>query len=289
MNKILIIGAQNIDLYARSLFDMQLHDSNISNISMAFGGVACNIATNLSILGNDVNLLTVFGDDHFSESAKQNLTRLQINFSESLFVKDVGNSIYIGILDKSNDLFLGLNDMKIINHLDVTFFKEKSSYIREFDILVVDNNLNFEALQYLLTTFTNKMIIMDAVSAVKAKKLSQMLSCIDILKVNMLELKTLSGKEDINSSMTDLLNKGVGSILLTNSDKEIHYLDKDKQLTTNPIKIENIENATGAGDAFLSGFIHSLIRDMSPEECLKTAKQVAYNCLLSPDATIHKT
>lgn len=93
MQKILVIGAQNIDLFAHAKSDCVLHDSNHAKIHMAFGGVGCNIATNLSILGNQVDFLTVFGHDYFSQIAKQNLIDLNIHFEESLLVKDAGNRI----------------------------------------------------------------------------------------------------------------------------------------------------------------------------------------------------
>ncbi len=285
---ILVIGAQNIDLYAHSKSDFLLHDSNSSKIELAFGGVACNIATNLSILGDNVSLLTVFGDDYFSQLARQNLSKLNINFNRSLVVKNAGNSIYLGVMDKANDLFLGLNDMEIVQKLNIDFFEDKRNYIDDFDFLVIDNNLDEKALQYLLTTFEHKTIIMDAVSALKAPKLQSILCYIDLLKVNMLELDILSDKESIKLKLTELLDQGVGSVLLTNSDKEINYISKDKHIITNPIFIDKINNATGAGDAFLSGFIHKLIQEESVEDCLESAKNVAYECLQSPHSTNNK-
>jgi pseudouridine kinase len=287
MKKVLVIGAQNIDLYARSMADLKLHDSNRSTIEIAFGGVACNIATNLSILGNEISFLTAFGEDHFGSLALKNLEKLRIGFSESRMVESVPNSIYLGIMDKNNDLFIGLNDMELINHLDVAFFMERSKYIDGFDILIIDNNLNIDALEYLLIEFTNKIIIMDTVSAQKAKKLERFLPYIDVLKVNLLELKAISVKEKRNDMLDELINRGLGSIILTNSDKEIIYKSKLEEITINPVKVSDIVNATGAGDAFLSGFIHSYIRDESIEQCLEIAKQVAYRCLSSPIATIN--
>ena len=100
-------------------------------------------------------------------------------------------------MDKTNNLFLGLNDMEIIQKLDVPFLESKDYIIQEFDLLIIDNNLNKEALEYLLITYQNKIIIMDAVSAVKAQKLKHLLSNINLLKVNKLELEALTGQSDI--------------------------------------------------------------------------------------------
>lgn len=289
MQKILIIGAQNIDLFARSNSDYVLYDSNLSKIHLAFGGVGCNIASNLSILGNPVDFLTVFGDDYFGQLAKYNLDDLNINYKESRVVKNFRNSIYLGVMDKANDLYLGLNDMDIINNLDMAFFKDKAQYIESFDILVIDNNLSLESLQYLLKTFKHKKIIMDAVSAAKAFKLHELLSCLSLLKLNLMELDTLSNKTSTSEKLNELIKSGLYSVLLTNSDKDIIYKSAVNNIVTKPKTIEKIENASGAGDAFLAGFIHGLLQKKSTEDCLSIAKSMAYKCLKSPDSTIQKT
>lgn len=289
MQKILIIGAQNIDLFARSKSDLVLHDSNPSKIHLAFGGVGCNIASNLSILGNQVDFLSVFGDDYFGQMAKQNLSDLKINFKESLVIKDTGNSVYLGVMDKANDLYLGLNDMDILNNMDISFFKDKTTYIHSFDVLVIDNNLSLEALQYLLKVFKHKKIIMDAVSAVKSVKLKELLPYISLLKLNVLELDALSDKTSTSEKLNDLLMHGLSSVILTNSAQEIIFKSKNTDILTKPKTIENIENATGAGDAFLAGFIHGLLLEKSESECLNIGKETAYRCLQSPNSTIQKS
>jgi len=117
--KVLVIGAQNIDIFAQSSIEYVLKDSNPSKIHLSFGGVGRNMAENLKRLGNDVHFLTVFADDFFAKAAKQSLIDMNINILESIDVKDQTNSIYMGIMDKDNDLFLGLNDMDIINELNI--------------------------------------------------------------------------------------------------------------------------------------------------------------------------
>ncbi|MFK5882999.1 MAG: PfkB family carbohydrate kinase, partial [Candidatus Izemoplasma sp.] len=67
--KVLVIGAQNIDIFAKTDTEYTLKDSNISKIHLAYGGVGRNIAENLNRLGHQVHFMTVFGDDDFSKSA----------------------------------------------------------------------------------------------------------------------------------------------------------------------------------------------------------------------------
>ena len=139
--KVLVIGAQNIDIFAQSSIEYVLKDSNPSKIHLSFGGVGRNMAENLKRLGNDVHFLTVFADDFFAKAAKQSLIDMNINILESIDVKDQTNSIYMGIMDKDNDLFLGLNDMDIINELNIDVINSKIEYINTFDYLVIDSIL----------------------------------------------------------------------------------------------------------------------------------------------------
>ena len=82
--KVLVIGAQNIDIFAQSSIEYVLKDSNPSKIHLSFGGVGRNMAENLKRLGNDVHFLTVFADDFFAKAAKQSLIDMNINILESI-------------------------------------------------------------------------------------------------------------------------------------------------------------------------------------------------------------
>lgn len=285
MKKALIIGAQNIDIYATTNCKYTLHDSNLSKIHIAFGGVARNIAENIRRMDNPISFLTVFGDDYFSQSAKKSLEDLDIDISESLLVKNASNSVYLGVMDQDNDLFLGLNDMDILKELSKDFLSSKTEYINSFDILIIDNNLSLEAIEYLLKEYHHKTIVMDAVSTKKVIKITNLLKHIDLLKVNQLELNKLSKKEDLESQINDLLEKGVSSLLVTNQDKVIKLATKEGIISSVPLKIAKIINASGAGDAFLSGFVHGMIHQLSNQEKLLYAKKLAYITLLSHNST----
>lgn len=288
MQKILIIGAQNIDLFAHAKTDYVLHDSNPAKMHMTFGGVGCNIASNLAVLGKKVSFLSVFGGDYFSRLARQNLKNLDIAFEESLHIAEASNSVYLGLMDRANDLYLGINDMDIVEALDVAFFSEKEAYIAGFDVLVIDNNLSREALAYLLPKYAHKEIIMDAVSAKKALKLKGLLPSIHLLKLNVMELDALSDKANTSSKLDDLIAQGLQSVILTNSAEEIVYQSGGSRIISKPKPIAKIENATGAGDAFLAGFVYAKSEGLSVDACLEQAKETAYRCLASPNAIIQK-
>jgi len=285
MNKILIIGAQNTDIFSKSATRLVNGDSNPSKINISFGGVGRNIAVNLSRLGHEIHFITVFGDDVFSQSAQQNLKTLNLHTNQSLFIKNQNNSIFIGVMDQENNLHLGLADMEIVDHLNPDFFKTKKGFIESFDVLVIDNNLSAQSIEYLLHQYKNKNIIMDAVSAQKAPKLLPYLKHINVLKVNQLELNELSNKTSTEEQLNDLHNKGAQNILLTQEEQEAILSHKEKKISQKPDIVKDIINTSGAGDAFLSGFIHGMVNEYSDIENLKLANSAAKITMGSEDST----
>jgi pseudouridine kinase len=280
MTKVLVIGAQSIDIFASTKEEYRFHDSNSAKIQMAFGGVGRNIAENLCRLGHQVSFISVFGDDHFSHTAKNSLNDLGIYIAESLFLENQKSSVYLGVMDTKNDLLLGLSDMEIIDHLNPEFFKTKHAIIDSFEIILIDNNLSKESLEYLLITYSHKNIIMDAVSAGKAEKLVSYL-----LKLNQLELDALTSSKDKYAQINELHQLGSRALLITHQENKVVYSREGTHFELKPNKMERIVNATGAGDAFLSGFVHGILNGFNDQQKLESGQLVAKLTLESPHST----
>lgn len=69
---------------------------------------------------------------------------------------------------------------------------------------------------------------------------------------------------------------GVDLICLTLGSKGLKLSQRNKDLIEMPaVKIDKVLDATGAGDAFWSGFLYAYIKNMEVEECLKKALNLA--------------
>ncbi|MBT8376233.1 MAG: carbohydrate kinase [Bacteroidia bacterium] len=71
-------------------------------------------------------------------------------------------------------------------------------------------------------------------------------------------------------------NEGVDTICLTLGSEGVKLSQKDKEIIQLPaIKVETVMDATGAGDAFWSGFLFAYIKERPIKECLEVALQLA--------------
>ena len=114
MNKIYIIGGANIDIQGISVNDIKLYDSNIGKISYSFGGVARNIAENLSRLNHQVSFISVFAQDEFGKQLLSSCHELNIDTSMSIIDPKAVSSVYLAVLDNNCDMLVGIIDMDIL-------------------------------------------------------------------------------------------------------------------------------------------------------------------------------
>jgi len=261
MKKVLVIGGLNVDILAKTNDKIKYHDSNPGNLSYSFGGVAKNIADNLSKLEVDVTFLTAVGRDQFgNEFIKTSKT------SEfKLRYKEVSSTpTYLALLNHFHDLEVAVAAMDSLKELDVNYLTDNKDFINEFDIIVLDTNLDDSVLEYIFNTF-DKEIYVDGVSTFKVLKLKPHLEKINHLKVNYQEALALYDLENLKKD--EVLNfyksSEIKNIYITDGSNG-SYLVSNKKVVHYSKPTKNIVSTSGAGDAFFSGVIYANLNNLDP-------------------------
>ena len=278
-SKITVIGASNIDLIGCSKDKLIFKDSNTGTLETVFGGVGRNIAENLVRLGMGVEFLSVFGDDEFSKSLKRSCDELGIHHKNSLTLKDTSTSTYLAIMNRYNDLALGLSAMDIYDTLPDSFIKERLDIVRKNEYCVLETNFPKATLELVTRELPDTKFALEAVSAKKALRAKSILDRLYILKCNHLEAELLSGlkmdyESDYEKVVEHFLNIGVKKVFITLGKDGVAYGDGDEVFVARNNVVTPV-NTNGAGDAFMAGILYGEFKTMELYETVKFASACA--------------
>ena len=279
MRKITVIGASMVDIVGKSFESIIERDSNPGQLSISAGGVSRNIAGNLACLNQDVTLITALGDDSLSQVIVASCQELNINLDYAHFQEDGISTTYLAILDNDGDLALALSDTTLLDNLPLSHIQKNKIILEAGEVIIMDAALPDVIIEYILKEFANKRIYIDPVSVGKAVSIKDYLGNFYMLKCNVLEASYLSN-HDIKSerdyfNAAEYFHKlGVKTVVITRGPDGIFYSSDGKQGFYQHRAV-SVVNATGAGDAFLAGWVYSDLKQYPLDLKIKIASEVA--------------
>ena len=289
MGKVYVIGGANIDIIGFASYELIEADSNIGKVKYSFGGVGRNIAENLARLITPVSLVTIFTTDLFGEMLVKDCHFLNIDTKYSKFVAET-TSTYMALLNKEHDLKWALADMSILEYFNTEMFQTVFSKMNNKDILVVDTNLPEDLLAYVLEN-SPVPVYLDPISTTKVLKVKDHLSQIYMMKPNLLEAEALSkivvkSTQDYAQLLDCFLLKGVKEIIISLGENGV-LVGTNSEKSWFKHKFLEMENATGAGDSFLAGYLALTLQNKSIDEKVSFAIGCAVKTVQS-EATVSK-
>ena len=267
--KIVVIGESNIDIMVVPQTEPNKGGCTPSHITFHHGGVARNIAHNLCLLGHEVQLASVFGDDDFANSLMEECCSLGIDLSLSTQYEDAKSPIFLSFNDDIGNLVSAASDIEINSLMDLEWIQGKIDAINRADMVVADTLLTAEALAFLVNHCLVPLYI-DTVSPNRARLLSEALTMswkksFHALKCNLAEAQALTGATEAEEAARQLIQKGVEEVFLTLGEDGVVYGTKRETLRFPAVTTEAI-NVTGSGDAFFAGVIHAEAMGLNGKE-----------------------
>ena len=223
---------------------------------MSLGGVGRNIAHNMALLGMDVRMVTVFGDDINAQKIAASCGELGIDISQSPIIPEGRTSTYLFITDEKGDMALAVSDMEIYKHLTPQMLAQRQTLLNASQAVVLDTNLPAESIQYLADHCTTPLFA-DPVSTAKAVKLKPVLGKLHTLKPNRIEAELLSGVKitddaSLRKAAETLLDTGLHRVFISLGSDGVFAADRSGQQVQLPPLPGAMVNTTGCGDAFMA-------------------------------------
>lgn len=272
------IGAANVDIHGRSKNAINLHDSNPGHMSTSAGGVTRNVSENFAKLGGKIKLITAVGDDVYADKICSECMSAGVDISHILKVDNHASSTYMSILDENGDMFVALSDMSVLHTMTVDFLHTKSNIIKGSRLITCDPGLPPDVMEEILNLYADTHpIFVDPVSQAYAHTIVEHIGKFHTAKPNLMETEILSGmkinnKNDLYKACDKILDKGLKRIFVSLGANGCLYMDRDGNKIERKLKpVENMVNATGAGDAFTAAVIYSYINDFSIDQTLDYA------------------
>ena len=272
---IVAIGGANVDRKFHIEGTVQLATSNPVNVTTSVGGVARNIAENLGRLGNEVKLMTVLGQDVDAEKIKKHSEQfMSFEMAETVLEQSTGS--YSAVLNRQGELVIAMADMGIYDKLLPTIISNHESRLVDVRCLIVDLNCPKETVESALELARTRKIpfAIVPVSSPKMCHMPEKLSGVKYFICNRDEAETylsrsLQTEQQFEQAVRDLLAMGIEYVVLTRGSEGIIAGSKAGIESLKTVPVDEVADVTGAGDAFVSAFLHAALQDESYIDALR--------------------
>ncbi|MHA1567103.1 MAG: carbohydrate kinase family protein [Alphaproteobacteria bacterium] len=265
------IGGAHWDHKALLAQPVEFGSSNPTDLCHSLGGVARNVAENLALLGCDVALFSVLGDDASGRELTAAMTLRGVDCAGLSCADGYTTANYTAVLDPDGSLVLALADMAIYETLDATWAQSIKPRLTDYAIWVLDANITAAGLKYLLQGPDRASIVLvDPVSVAKSARLVATLGGVEVLFPDSAEAAALSGvpasartpgysSTPALAAADRLCALGVGTVIVSHGAAGIVVSDGRDHAEWPAYPVDRVRDVTGAGDAFLAGYAYGLI------------------------------
>ncbi len=264
---VVVIGGMNMDIHGVPNSRLLLKDSNPGTVRTSPGGVARNIAENISRLGAACRLISAVGSDQHGRQLLEQGTAAGIDMQHVSQIDSEHTSTYLSIIDGSGDMHVAISDMTIIDRLGPQQLQVHKQLLNQAALVVLDTNLSEDALAWLAGGTEARPLFVDSVSTAKAVKIRPHLNSVHTLKTNLMEAEELAGFEvkeegDLPKIADWFHQQGLTRLFVTLGKDGVYVSDGNKQsIYKLPEEQAAPVNAGGAGDAFVAGLAYSWLND----------------------------
>lgn len=285
---ILCVGFCCIDVHALDVHSDPLNVSSIryaENVHISLGGDACNQAFNLCRLGHPASLAYPCGEGVLSEIVSQYLHAQGIH----CFPLNVGQNFdmpvsIVSVYEQGEHHFTSTDFRKMASIPAKAEFPWSEFRLISLGSLgypplkqpAFAHELLWQARQRHLLTVADTMLAQNE----SAEPYRDIFPLLDYFLPSEEEANILSGENSLEDVADFFLDAGVQHLVIKLGRRGCYYASKERRFLSPAQEIRSTVNTTGAGDAFVSGFIHALLNGKKEEAACAAGHQLAARVIM---------
>lgn len=276
---IFCIGAALTDEIFTCLAQPVEGTSNPAHFRKNAGGVAQNIARNLSQLGIQVELISHFGNDAEGDFLLQDCRDAGIGSGYSRRSENPTGR-FCAILTPEGNLFTAATVSHLEVEIDPAYLESIKQSLKAATLILADCNLSEESLGWLLEFSRSSRIplILEPVSVPKIKRLAALnLEGLFLLTPNETELTALldlQARQSGDLTQSLLLQKKMKSVWIRKGPLGSEFIMGQDSFSL-PAPFVRLVDSTGAGDAALAGWIYGYLKGFQLPVCVQYGHSLA--------------
>ncbi|MDU2219340.1 ribokinase [Finegoldia magna] len=270
---ILVIGSVNVDT-TYNLENFPKPGETISSLSKSrsVGGKGANQAIACKKLGGDVKFLACVGNDMDADFIFKNMKEYGVDTS-NIIKKDVDTGTALINVDKTgqNEIVLdhGANYAITIQDID-----DNIELLDECDILILQMEIPQEVNEYAIKKAKEKGVFVILNPAPSEFEVEDILDKVDLFVPNENEILRYSSKNNLREAADELLDKNVGSVIITLGENGSEYFSKTEHIIQDAIKAKVVDT-TSAGDSYIGAMAVMLDQKKSIKEAMGFATKAS--------------
>lgn len=287
--KVLCVGLMVCDIITKPVEKRMLEEdhSKVNCIELRNGGDAFNVACNLVSLGIENCLHSAVGKDAIGTVVLEAAQKAGVS-TEQIMIDGETTSASLVMIQKNGERhFLSQNGASQF----LTGKKVPDELLQEYDILYIGSagdlpGMDGENMRRLLERAKkhHMITVMDVTGNPGKEDLQKMKDALPLLDFFMpsdYEAKSLTDMENAEDAAKGLIDLGVKTVVIKRGSNGSMLLsvDRPQGIEYFPAYKTNAVDSTGAGDAFVSGFLAAYCRNYPLEKCIEMASLTGADCV----------
>ena len=285
---IVVIGATFVDIKGFPLETYIPTGRNAGTIEYIHGGVSRNVAEDIANIGLNPTFISIVDESALGQDVIHRLNNHNVN---TKYIQSIPNGMgtWLAVFDANGDVAGSISQRpNLIPILDL-LQNQGDKIISQCDSIVLEADIDIEIIELVFTLakkyHKNVYPIVSNMSLVLERK--QYISQFACFICNQQEAGMLFNEDYENKTPEQLCeiikDKTSSPLVVTMGAQGSVYVDQNKESGTYPAHKVQVNDTTGAGDAFCAGVVSGLTYGKPLSEAVKIGTTLAASVIVSSE------